>query len=131
MSTGSVDDANLSAWLCTHLSILTNAADQHRWAHQLDAAINDIRAGTPVVQALDDHHLPIDTAAADDEQAGISRGDPGILDDLNIDPVVVTGPYTCPAKPPARPCPRRAQPDAHGHEPRCGVHGRTMTLRRK
>lgn len=126
MSTAPVSDADLTAWLCTYLPMLTDAATTHRWAHKLAAAVDDIRAGTPVTQALTRHHLPIDLAAAN-EQARISRGDAGILDDLNIDPVAVTGPYTCPTKPP---CSRRAQPDAHGHEPRCGVHGTTMTLRR-
>lgn len=127
MTTDPIDDTDLIAWLCTHLLTLTNAADRDRWGHKLAAAISDIRAGTPAVQALANHHLPVDIATAGKEQARISRGDPGILDDLNIDPIIATGPYTCPAIPP---CPRRAQPDANGHEPRCGVHGRTMTLRR-
>ncbi|CCH17830.1 hypothetical protein [Micromonospora lupini] len=126
MTTAPVDDADLTAWLCTYLPALTDAANQHRWAHKLTAAIGDIRAGTPVAQALANHHLPIDIAAAGAEQVRISRGDPGLLDDLNIDPVAVTGPYTCPATPP---CPRRGQPDTHGHQPRCGVRGTTMTLR--
>jgi hypothetical protein len=120
------DDIDLTAWLCTHLPRLADAADQHRWASQLAAAVADIRAGTPTAEALANHRLPVDISTAAAEQAGISRGDPGILKDLNIDPVTVTGPYTCPADPP---CGRRAQPDAQGHEPRCGVHGRIMTLR--
>ncbi|MFI7553805.1 hypothetical protein ACIBQ2_29175 [Micromonospora sediminimaris] len=126
MTTGPVDDLDLAAWLCTHLPEISDAAQRYQWNHKLDAAIGDIRAGTPVARALADQHLPIDLAAAGHEQARISRGDPGILDDLNIDPVIVTGPYTCPATPP---CPRRTQPDADGHEPQCGVHGRTMLLR--
>ena len=126
MTTGSVDNADLTAWLCTHLPTLTDAAAQYRWTHELAGALADIRAGTPTAQALANHHLPVDISTAAAEQARISRGDPGILEDLNIDPVTVTGPYTCPADPP---CARRAPPDAQGHEPRCGVHGRTMSLR--
>jgi hypothetical protein len=127
MSTGRGDDAELTGWLCAHLPDLAAAAGRDRWAHKLDAAIADIHSGTPVAQALAYHHLPIDSAAASDEQARIAKGDPGVLNQLNIDPVAVTGNYTCPATPP---CPRRAQRDADGHEPRCGVHGKTMTLRR-
>jgi hypothetical protein len=126
MSTGSGDNAELTAWLCTHLPTLTAAASRHRWAHKLDAVIADIRTGTPVTQALTAHHLPIDPTEASREQARIARGDPGVLDELHIDPVTVTGDYACPAIPA---CPRRAQPGADGHEPRCGVHGKTMTLR--
>lgn len=127
MTTGPVNDnTDLTAWLCTQLPALTEAAEQHRWAHKLAAAITDIRNGTPTTEALATHHLPIDLATAADEQARINRGDPGVLDDLNIDPVTVTGPYTCPA---AQPCPRRAQPDEHGHQPRCDIHDKTMTLR--
>ena len=127
MSTGPSDDADLTAWLCTQMPRLAAEASRHRWAHKLDAALADIRVGTPAAQALADHHLPIDPAAASSEQARIARGDPGVLEELNIDPVAVTGDYACPGTPP---CPRRAQPDADGHEPRCGVHGKTMTLRR-
>jgi len=130
MTTGPVHDSDLTAWLCTHLPVLTVAAAQDRWSHLLIAAIIDIRAGTPATQALANHHLPVDVAAASHEQARISRGDPGVLNDLNINPVTVTGAYTCPAQPPALPCPRRSRPDPDGHEPRCGVHEKTMTLRR-
>lgn len=126
MNTGTGDDSDLTAWLCTHLPRLAVDAARHRWAHKLDAALADIRAGTPAAQALTTHHLPIDPSSASREQARIARGDPGVLDTLGIDPVNVTGAYTCPATPP---CPRRAQPGPDGHEPRCGVHGKTMTLR--
>jgi hypothetical protein len=125
MTMAPVDDTDLTAWLCTHLPTLTAAAELHRWAHQLAAALAEIRAGAPTARALANHHLPVDISSAAAEQARISRGDPGILKNLNIDPVTVTGPYTCPAD---TPCVRRAQPDTQGHEPRCGVHGRTMTL---
>ncbi|MEU8265316.1 hypothetical protein AB0C02_32535 [Micromonospora sp. NPDC048999] len=126
MSAGSGGDVDLTARLCVELPKLAAAADRHRWAHKLDAAIADVRAGTPVTQALAAHHLPIDLAAAHNGQDQISRGDPGLLDELNIDPVTVTGAYTCPGTPP---CPRRAQPDADGHEPRCAIQGKTMILR--
>jgi hypothetical protein len=125
MTTGP-DDTDLTAWLCVHLAELTAAAAQYRWVHQLARALSDIRAGTPTTKALANHRLPIDISTAVDEYGRISRGDPGILDELNIDPVTVTGPYTCPGDPP---CPRRAQPDPIGSQPRCGVHDRTMTLR--
>ena len=126
MTMDSLDNTDLTAWLCTHLPALFDAADQHRWAHQLAAALADIRAGTLTAQALANHHLPVDISTAADEQARINRGNPGILGDLNIDPTTATGPYICPADPP---CGRRAQRDAQGHEPRCGVRGRTMILR--
>jgi hypothetical protein len=126
MSMDFVDNADLTAWLCTHLPRLSDAADQHRWAHQLAAALADIRVGTPAAQALADHHLPVDVSTAAAEQARITRGEPGVIEDLKIDPITVTGPYTCPADPP---CGRRAQRDAQGHEPRCGVRDRTMILR--
>lgn len=120
------DDLDLTAWLCAQLPRLAAEANRHRWAHKLEAAIADIRAGTSVSDALAIHRLPVDLAAASSEQARIAKGDPGVLDELNIDPVTVTGAYACPGAPP---CPRRAQPDADGHEPRCGVRGKTMTLR--
>jgi hypothetical protein len=119
-------DVDLTGWLCTHLPRITAEATEYRWRHKLDAALADIRAGTPVAQALARQHLPVDQDAARDEQARIVRGDPATLDGLNIDPVEVTGDYGCPARPG---CSRRARPDADGHEPRCGVHDRTMILR--
>jgi hypothetical protein len=120
-------DLNLTGWLCIYLPTLAAAAEQNRWRHKLDAALDDIRTGTPVAQALADHHLPVDLDAARGEQARISRGDPAVLDGLNIDPVAVTGDYTCPGRPG---CPRRAGPDPAGHQPRCGIHNKTMILRR-
>jgi hypothetical protein len=122
----SVDNTDLTAWLCTHLPRLTDAADLHRWGPQLAAALADIRAGIPTAEALANHHLPLDINSAATENARISRGDPGILRDLNIGAVTVTGAYACPAD---LPCGRRARPDAQGHEPRCGVHDKTMALR--
>jgi hypothetical protein len=130
MTNAPMNDADLTAWLCANLRDLTDAANQDRWAEKLDTAINAIRAGTPAAQALANQHLPRDIiAAASDEQACISKGDPGTLDDFNIDQVVVTGRYTCPVEPPAPRCFRRAQPDQDGHEPRCQIHDATMTLR--
>jgi hypothetical protein len=126
MRTGTGDDIDLTAWMCHQLPRLTAEANRHRWAHKLDAALDDIRGGTPVAQALTDHHLPVDTTAASNEQARIARGDPGVLDELHIDPVAVTGNYTCPRRPR---CSRHAQPGPNGHEPRCGVHNTTMILR--
>src|SRR5262249_10545650 len=51
MTTGPIDDTDLTAWLCTHLATLTAAATD-RWAHRLDAALAEIRAGAPTAQAL-------------------------------------------------------------------------------
>jgi hypothetical protein len=121
------ENAAVTAWLCRHLPRLAAAASAHRWSHTLDAAIADIRAGTPAAHALADHHLPIDPGEVEREQQRLDRGDPGILDDLNIDRVDVTGDYTCPGRPA---CPRRAQPGPDGHEPRCGIFDKTMILRR-
>lgn len=127
MTSRPVDNAELVARVCTGLPELAAKAARHGWAHTLEAALADIRAGVPVARAMAAHYLPLDIDAAGDEQARISRGDPGVLDELNIDPVTVTGAYTCPATPP---CPRRARPGPDGHEPRCGVHATTMILRR-
>lgn len=121
-------DAPLTAWLCAHLPQLTTAATRDRWTHKLDAALAAIRAGAPVAEALTTHQLPVDLDEARAERIGITRGPPGTLNALGIDPVDVTGAYHCPA---AAPCPRRAQPGPDGHEPRCGVHGTTMLLRRQ
>jgi hypothetical protein len=118
-------DLDLIGWLCTHLPRITAEADEYRWRHKLDTALADIRAGTPVAQALAGQHLSIDLDTARNEQARIGRGDPATLDELNIDPVEVTGDYGCPGRPG---CSRRAQPDADGHEPRCGLYDRTMIL---
>jgi hypothetical protein len=125
MSPDADSDFDLAGWLCTQLPRLVVGASEYRWRHKLDAALADIRAGTPVAQALAGQYLPIDLDAARNEQARIVRGDPATLDELNIDPVEVTGDYGCPARPG---CSRRAQPDADGHEPRCGVHDLTMIL---
>lgn len=126
MGTGAGDDIDLTAWLCHQLPRLAAEADRYRWAHKLDGALADIRDGASVARALADHHLPVDITGASNEQARIARGDPGVLDDLHVDPVAVTGDYTCPGRPR---CSRRAQPGPDGHEPRCGVHDKTMILR--
>ena len=126
--TGDADD-EVTAWLCTHLPILTGQPGYPRWAHKLDAALTAIRTGTPTVQALADHGIPVDITAVRSEQKAITRGDPAILDELGVPEVAVTGDYTCPAADPSRRCPRRAGPDPDGHQPRCGVHAHTMILR--
>jgi hypothetical protein len=125
MSHEADSDLDLTGWLCTHLPRLTAEAAEYRWRHKLDAALAAIRTGTPVAPALADQNLPIDLDAARREQVCISRGDPAVLNEFNIDPVHVTGDYACPGEPG---CSRRAQPDADGHEPRCGVHDLTMIL---
>ena len=103
MTTGSVDDTALTAWLSTHLPALAAAADQHRWAHHLAAVLSDIRAGTPTTQAVANHHLPVDITTAADEQARISRGDSGIIDGPEHRP----GDRHRPLCLPRRPAPRR------------------------
>jgi hypothetical protein len=125
MSPDVEDDLDLTGWLCTQLPRLTADATEYRWRHKLDAALADIRGGTRVAQALAGQNLPVDLNVVRSEQARISRRDPGVLASLNIDSVEVTGDYGCPGRPG---CSRRAQPDPDGHEPRCGVHGLTMTL---
>ncbi|GAA3228316.1 hypothetical protein GCM10010532_062210 [Dactylosporangium siamense] len=109
------------------MSELTTNSGYHRWAHKLNGALIAIRAGTPVDEALAAHHIPLNAALAE----SVRRGEPTILDDLRLDPVAVTGAYGCPAVAPTVPCSRRAEPDAAGHEPRCGVYDRTMTRRRE
>jgi hypothetical protein len=128
-STGDNADGDVAAWLCTHLTDLTADPGYPRWAHKLDAALTAIRAGTPALQALTDQHIPISVNAARGEQRTIARGDLATLADYGIDPVAVTGDYTCPAQEPAHRCPRRCAPGPDGQQPRCGVHNRSMPLR--
>jgi hypothetical protein len=117
-------DTDLTAWWCANLPTLTAAADKQCWRHLLDAANDDIRAGTPVRDALTTHHLD---ALLDEPTTATPKSWTGPADLGELTPAVpVVGAYTCPTT--GRRCGRSADADrATGYEPRCGLHRLPMT----
>ncbi|HEX6073739.1 MAG TPA: hypothetical protein VFZ32_00550 [Micromonosporaceae bacterium] len=122
-------DTDPLAWLCEHLPGLQRAADQDRWRHKLNAAVEDIRAGSTVHDAFARHHLPplgISGGALD-------RSDPWSPDLAGITAIVgdadpVDCVYVCPR---TKQCGRRGVPDRKGRDPVCAVDNAPMTARQR
>jgi hypothetical protein len=113
------EDHAAMAWLCTALPRLrAGAQGDDLVLASLDEAQRSVRDGTPAAQVCRD--LGYEASPPPTKSSGLP-----VLADFGLDPVQVQGRYRCPHQA----CPRRAQPDERGREPRCELFEAPMILR--
>lgn len=122
-------DTDRLAWLCERLPELRRAADRDRWRPKLNAAVEDIRAGSTVRDAFARQHLPNLFVRG----GAVDRSDPWSPDLAGITTIVGdAGPidcvYVCPR---TRQCGRQGVPDRKGRDPVCAVDNAPMTAQQR
>lgn len=115
----SAEDHAAMAWLCAALPRLRAGAHGDELVLAgIEEAEREVRDGVPAAQVCRD--LGYDPSPVPTKSGGLP-----VLTDFGLDPARVEGSYRCPT----RSCPRRADPDGNGREPRCEVFDAPMILR--